>query len=194
MKRYLAIIGIACLAQPALAGKLFELDWDRGARRHDGLGGCDVFGHEVLDKGISENHYVSRRYSAFVVVDLDQSMWGGILTCSADGPLDMTEAHLSVQVRASKDLTEHLGIVGFQLVDSDGTAARTEPDQLFRATTEFKPFLQTAVDITLVTERGDDGVLNLKEITKYGILFVDRDDTKEIITFNLDDFTATTPD
>jgi len=191
MKLRLALgMGGLLAAHCTLAAELFHHDFDRVDTLSNAAGGCNALGWEVMDRGITETQSVSGRKSVFVVVDFSQSEWGAILLCKAGEALDLTTADLTVQLQASKDISRSEGCIGFQLIDQDGTTARTHDAVLFQPTDRFAAFTQKAKEVTLITEPGDDLGLDYSRIVQYGILFLDRGDIEDTITFHIDDFTG----
>ncbi len=96
--------------------------------------------------------------------------------------------NLQVSIRATQDLSSNLGLFGFQLIDEDGTTARTQTGDLLSPSAGFSLFEQAATDIDLETAPGSVAGMDYANITQFGVLFLDRDDiTGAPVTFYLDD-------
>jgi hypothetical protein len=148
--------------------------------------GYSLYGDELLDRGVSAKTCVSGKQEAFVVADFTQDKWGLILLHNP-GQWTLNNATVSAQVLSLTDFTGKKGVVGFQLIDSDGTVYRTPDDKLLVPTQQWQLFSQPVSDISQEEEPGKNPGLNLGEIVQYGIVFYDRGDTEKAATFFVDD-------
>jgi hypothetical protein len=150
--------------------------------------GFSVYGEETSDRGVTKTTCQSGEQSAFVVADFSKELWGVIMVKDAGGgPWDLSGGTISAQVCAPEDLRSKQGVVGFKLVDADGSGYRTPDSLLFTPASGWQKFGQDARLLTQMDEPGSTPGLDLGNIIQYGIVFFDRGDHNKVITFFVDD-------
>ncbi|MBN1269042.1 MAG: hypothetical protein JXB04_05600 [Kiritimatiellae bacterium] len=192
MRSPVLVIAWAAFAAAATASDLLVDDNFDGEPADTGSPlSYSVYGYPVVDRGVTAKTAVSGRNSAYIVADFRMDTWGVILLHDAlMEPIDLSAATLSAQVRASSGFRDKGGVVGFKLIDADGTGYRTADAELLVPTRDWQKLSQRAVELTQRDEDGEDAELDLKHIVQYGILFLDQGDVSKRVTFYVDDLQA----
>ncbi len=187
-KHSAAVAGLAgCLLLCPWAGKAAVLLQDDFDDQPVGSGNPDdfiAFGAGLADRGITSLDAVSAPNSAYLSVNFDNGFAGMIRLPFSPY---VTLSNISVAVRATSDLSSNLGMFGFQLVDADGTAARTQTGDLLSPSTAFQVFEQDASAINLITSPGSIAGLDTTRIVQFGFLVLDRGDLSGAASFYMDD-------
>lgn len=153
--------------------------------------GYGVYGVETSDRGVVETFSFSGKQAACITVDFMQDKWGVILVKERKaGSWDLTGCELSAQIAAPADLSGAQGMIGFKIVDADGTSYRTTEQDLFVPGTDWAEFRQPVSALTMAEEAGKVAGLDLANITQVGIVFYDRGDVEKVVNFFVDDVQA----
>ncbi len=178
------MIWVGCALAASAGG--FKDSFDSEAADGGSPDGYSVYGDETLDRGVTKKTAASGEQSAFIVADFAQDKWGVILLHNP-GQWSLNNAAMSAQVESTVDFTGKKGVIGFQLIDSDGTVCRTPDDKLFVPTQQWQTFRQRVDELTQTEESGKNPGLNLGEIVQYGVVLYDRGDQNGPVTFFVDD-------
>jgi len=180
-----AVLGTAGVRPPPVFNDTFEDDpLHVGVPRR-----YKVFGDEMRGGSITIDELGDGNHCAYVEIDFEKDTWGGLVLCNA-GDLKLRGTEISVRVRAAVDMQAMDGVVGFKLIDADGTEFRTAEKDLFSPGTTWQTFSQKARKLVPCDIKGENPKLDLGHITHYGIAFYDRGDYNEQVTIFFDDFKA----
>jgi hypothetical protein len=185
----LLLLAAMVLATPAGA-ELFDDDFDEEPADGGSPNSYSVYGHEVMDRGVTTQTSKSGNQSAYVIANFSMDKWGVILLHDF-GDWDLRNGTLHVSVRASTSFSSKEGVVGFKLVDADGTGYRTSQGALFKPTMSWKTFSQPVSELVKDDETGEDPELDLEHIAQYGVVFYDRGDVEKMVNFFIDDIKVT---
>jgi hypothetical protein len=105
------------------------------------------------------------------------------------GKWDLRNTELSVMIHAS-DFEGKMGVVGFKLIDADGSDHRTADADLFVPSDNWTEFRQPVKSVSAVEAIGEKPGLDLEHIVHYGVIFYDRGDCENAVTFFVDDLQA----
>ena len=153
--------------------------------------GYGVYGVETADRGVVETYSHSGKQSTCITVDFTQDKWGVVLMKErTKGVWDLTGCELSAEIAAPSDVSGAQGIVGFKLVDADGTSCRTTEEALFVPGADWSEFRQPVEALTMAEEPGKVAGLDLANITQIGLVFYDRGDVEKVMNFFVDDVQA----
>ncbi len=189
-----SLIGSTFAVQQAAGEEIFSHTFDEESAKKRTADGFSIFGAELAGSAVTKREFVSRPNSACITVDMAQDTWGDILLKDEDmrgNTLDLRDATLSVKIKSSSSFAgSELGVVGFKLIDADGTENRTDEFDLFKPTSTFAEFKQHVSDLYFIETPGSDPALDLKHIARYAIVIYDKNDKNKKVTFYLDDFKA----
>ncbi|NCC50638.1 MAG: hypothetical protein EOM20_05420 [Spartobacteria bacterium] len=188
MKKWTAVI-VAGLAAQMSFGVVFEYNFDDEPPAAGNPIGISTYGHELTDRGITKKTSASGKNSAFIVADFTMPKWGAIMITDPN-VWDLFGATLSVKVHASHSFEGKQGVVGFKVVDGDGTGYRTAPEDLMVPTATWQTFSQNINQLVPDEEAGEVSGLDLSSIAQVGVIFYDRGDVEKIINFYVDDLKA----
>jgi len=190
MKRAMITILALTFAHMA-AGQIFEENFDDQQKSSGDPERFSVYGRELTDRGITREKSKSGKKSAYISADFSKSEWGVIMIRDF-GEWDLVGARLSVAVCASENLSRNRAVVGFKIVDADGTGYRTAPQDLGHVKDKWTVFSQETSALVPDDDLGDIQGLDLMHIAQYAVIFYDRQDYDKEITFFIDDFNAVT--
>ncbi len=158
------------------------------------IDGYTFFGLQRLSSGVQAGSGVGGSHAAFAVADFGATVQGfpGVGMIHDSVSLELrTDTALSLNVRSTVDFSSALGVIGFQIVDADGTAVRTQDSDLFRPTGAPTVFSQNILELNTLDAPGQDSVLDLANVVQYGILMFDRNDVDAVAEFTIDNVTVT---
>jgi len=184
---FLAVGAGAGLGEDAFRFTFDEEPGDRGNPE-----GFNVYGDLAEERGVTMESYVSEPQSAYVVADFAKTEWGTILLSQPDS-WDLTDARLTVLIRADRDLpVGDTGFIGFKLIDALGREFRTKNADLVTPGAEWKIMSQKIWDINFAEVDGG-AELDPSQIIQVGILIYDPSESvsTEKVKFFIDDFRAT---
>ena len=148
-----------------------------------------AYGGSILDRGITRITSKSSPQAAFIVVDFKNANEGTNMM-HKEGLWDLTGCTISVDVKANVNFRNKQGVVGFKLIDADGSVYRTADDDLFKPRQPWKRFSQHIADLVPTNQQGERSQLDERRIVQYGVIFADRDDHEKETTFYIDNFSA----
>ena len=132
----------------------------------------------------------SGKQAVCVAADFSKEKWGFVMLHDK-GKWDLRNSEMSVMIHAS-DFSGRLGVVGFKLIDADGSDYRTADADLFVPSDNWTEFRQPAASISAVEAIGDQPGLDLEHIVHYGVICYDRGDCDNVVTFFVDDLQTRT--
>jgi hypothetical protein len=152
--------------------------------------GFNIYGHELMDRGVTDQQSYEGEQCGYIVADFGMDTWG-VIMLSDFGEWDLRGATLSVALQANQSFTDKQPIIGFKLVDADGTGYRTDLAELGAADKSWVTFAQSVNDLVPDEDKGDEPGLDLANIVQYGVILFDRQDMDKMVTFYIDDIKAT---
>lgn len=184
------VMGV-CATSALGAGAGFKDTFDEEKPDAGAPEGYGVYGVETADRGVVETFSFSGKQAACITVDFTQDKWGVILVKErTKGSWDLTGCELSAQLAAPADLTGVQGMIGFKLVDADGTSVRTTESDLFVPGVDWAEFRQPVSALTMAEEPGKVAGLDLANITQVALVFYDRGDVEKVVNLFVDDVQA----
>lgn len=172
----------------ASAANIFIDNFD-GQQPRPGLpNGYTAFGtYKEIAVSDAAGAAASKPNGASITLDLGKSDWGAGIAHYYGRTLDLRDAILAVQIKASVDMSKLQGAVAFRIADVDGTVVRTHFADLHAPGAEFATFFQLAKKLEYEDEPGRVPGIDLENITSIGLIFYARGDTAETVTFFFDD-------
>lgn len=150
--------------------------------------GYTAFGaYKEIGVRTGEDTFFSKPNGAFITIDFSKSEWGAGIAHYYGRTLDLREAILAVQIKASVDMSTLQGSVAFRIADVDGTVVRTHYADLHAPGTRFATFFQLAKKLEYEDEPGRIAGIDLENITSIGLIFYARGDSAGEVTFSFDD-------
>ena len=153
-------------------------------------GRVDMLRTTLPGHGLTTTEDASGKQAACVAVDFGKEKWGFVMLHDK-GKFDLRKSELSVMIHAS-DFSGKLGVVGFKLIDADGSDYRTPDADLFVPSDNWTEFRERVETVSAVEAIGDQPGLDLEHIVHYGIICYDRGDCENVVTFLIDDLQART--
>lgn len=189
MKLPLALI-LSILATSVCVGGTFLDDYESaaaGTKLPEGYTSFGSFGQSGVSN--AKGDAASGSMGGYIEIDFAKTAWGaGFAHYGLD--LDLTGAELSVEIKASNDLSGKEAVVGFRISDADGTVVRTPLTALFAPKSSFVKFAQPVKDLITVDEPGNTPGIDLKHVTSIGLLFYKREDNTASTRFAFDNLGA----